>query len=226
MSINVHTCETSTYDLNSDIDWAEHYPRLLSLARRFVYRYRLPCWRGQEEDLAEDVAQETVRRTIERIHKAALGEATPLDSVQQMMVVIARNYVLDLRRHDHRVVRISSLDDTHELGIDVNDLENTSETATEHIYHEWLFIQVARQIVHLPCKQRRAILIDLANRTSFNTQPTPLQAALLAVGIDLQDYQPLLPENPVERTRHVSLVSLAYKRIAHFPCTPQPYPAA
>ncbi len=218
MNTSVQVYETSTYDLSSEINWTEYYPRLLAVARRLVYMYRIPAWYGQEENLAEDVTQETVRRMLERIQKAYRKEAPPINSPEHMAAIIARNYVLDLRRHDYRMVRLSADNDTYDIGIDTNELESMSEIVTEHVYHEWLFLQVALEIAHLPSKQRKAILIDLANLTSFNTEPAPLQAALLAVGIDLQEHQQPLFENPVERARHASLLSLAYKRVTQITC--------
>ena len=163
--------------------------------------------------MAEDVAQETIRRMIQRIHKSVQGEAKPINSIEHMMTAIARNYVRDLRRRDRRMI-LSSDTSLQKMVTNMNELENTLETATEHIFHEWVFLQVAREIDQLPHKQRRAILTDLANRMSFNSQPTPLQAAFLMVGIDLQDYQQPISENSIERTRHAALLSLAYKRIA------------
>ncbi len=211
MVTSVHTCKTSSLD--SSGDWIEYYPKLCTLARHFVYMYRVPCWYGQEEDIAKDVVQETMRKMIERIHKSEQGEAEPVDSMERMMAVIARNYVLDLRRRDRRMIRLSD-NDGHPLESTIDEPEHMSEAAIEHVYQEWLFLQVACEIKQLPRKQRRAILTDLANRMSFTTQPTTLQGAFLTVGIDLQDYQQPLPENPVERARHAALLSLAYKRIA------------
>ena len=212
---------TSICNLISDINWVEYYPRLITVARRFVYKYRLSCWYGQEEDIIEDVVQETVRRIIDRIQRATHGETSPIDSLEHMMVAIVRNYVLDLRRHDHRVVRLVRDNDAYEIASDVNELESMSEMVTDQVFNEWLFLQVAYEIIHLPCKQQRAILIDLANRMSFSAQPTPLQTAFLSQGIDLQDYKQLLPSNPVERARHASLASLAYKRVAQSLCAQQ-----
>jgi hypothetical protein len=65
-------------------------------------------------------------------------------------------------------------------------------------------------------KQRIALLIDLANRMDFDVRPTPLQKAFLEVGIRLQDYQQPIPKVPVERSRHASNTSLAYKRIQNW----------
>jgi RNA polymerase sigma factor (sigma-70 family) len=201
------------FDPNNYVDWAAHYPELLFRAKRFIYKYWIPYWHGQEEDIAADVVQETMQRTIQYLHKVAQGKAKPVGSIEQLMAAIARNYVFDLRRRDRRMVRLS---DAHEHEIDIRMIEDTSETATEHIYLEWLFLRIAREINQLPHKQRRAILIDIANRMSFNRQLTPLQAAFLTVGIALQDYQQPLPENSVERARHAALLCLAYKSLAQF----------
>jgi hypothetical protein len=215
MGIYIRIDDIHTYGTSKDFNWAKFYPKLLSTAKCFVYLYRIPCWWGQEEDIAEDVAQETIRRTIERINKSARGMASPIGSLEHMMVVIARNYVLDMRRHDRRVIRLPSEADVYEIGIDVSRFEDMPEMAIENVYQEWLFLQIAHEVACLPFKQRRAILIDLANRMSFNIQPTPLEVAFLAVDIDLQEYQIPLSEDPVERARHASLVSLAYKRVTH-----------
>ena len=48
-----------------------------------------------------------------------------------------------------------------------------------NIYQEGLFKLVAREVNAFPDKQRQAILIDLANCMSFDTQLTPLQKAFL-----------------------------------------------
>ena len=102
MDTSICPCDTP-YNVSNEINWVEQYPLLQSLARRLVYKYRILCWYGQEQDVAEDVAQETARRLIERLQKAARGEATPLDSPERMMVTIAHNYVFDLIRREHRL---------------------------------------------------------------------------------------------------------------------------
>ena len=61
---------------------------------------------------------------------------------------------------------------------------------------------------------REAMLIDIAMRMDFGSKPTPLQAAFLEVGIQLQDYAGLLPHDPFMRSRHASLVSLGYRKLA------------
>ena len=48
----------------------------------------------------------------------------------------------------------------------------------------------------------------------FDVQPSPLQVAFLEVGIQLRDYENLLPQDPIMRSRHASLVSLGYRKLA------------
>jgi hypothetical protein len=85
------------------------------------------------------------------------------------------------------------------------------------VYNEGLFRLLAQEIANFPKKQRRALLIDLANRTHYDEELMPLQEAFLAVGIDLREYQHLLPDSARERCRHSSLLCHAYKRVAHLP---------
>lgn len=212
MSRKTFCAETTMFDQVDDVHWQEYYPRLLSIAKRFVYAYHIPCWNGQEEDIAEDVAQETMVRMFKRNNQSQQGTAVPIHSWKAMATTVARNYVLDLRRHDHRVVRISE-SSVMQAESCIDELESPAERAIQQLFHEWVFLQIANEINRLPRKQRCAILIDLANRMTFDSQPTPLQIAFLRAGISLQEHQQLLSENSRERTRHSALLSLAYKRI-------------
>ena len=213
MMKDVQRNETPSFDQVNDVNWHQYYPWLLTLARRFVYTYHIPCWDGQEEDIAEDVAQETMLRLIKRMYQSQQGMALPIHSLKSMATTIARNYVFDLRRHDRRVARFSETI-VMDMEAAMDELESPSEKAIQQIFHEWVFLQIASEINRLPRKQRCAILMDLANRMNFDSQPTPLQLAFLTLGISLQEYRQLPPQNAVERARHSSLLSLAYKRIA------------
>jgi hypothetical protein len=105
--------------------------------------------------------------------------------------------------------------DACETSAGMEDAIDPAEVSIEQTYQEWLFTLLARKIATFPEKQRVALLIDLANRMCFDTHPTPLQQAFLQVGIRLQEYQQPGPRDPVGRNRHASLVSQAYKRLAH-----------
>ncbi len=210
--------DTDIVDLSSDIPWIKFYPVLESLARCFVYSLHVPSWQGQEDDIVADIVQETWRRIIERSRKAEQGEAPPIHSLKGMMTVIAHNYCKDLGRRDRRLLRIQPQDASLQTHLIMRDQQCLLESGTENVYQEALFKLVAREIANFPGKQRNAVLIDLANRMRFETQPTPLQAAFLEVGIDLRHYQKPLPADPQERSRHVSLLTHAYKRIARLEC--------
>ena len=102
----------------------------------------------------------------------------------------------------------------------------TLEAVDENVYQELLFQLVAHEIARFPDKQRKALLIDLANRMCFDTPPTSLQKAFLEEGIQLQQYQQPLPADPQERGRHVSILSYAYRRVAHLSCVQEYISAA
>ncbi len=176
--------------------------------------------------MIDDVVQETIRRMLERSQKAERGEAAPIHAVESMMAVIAQNYLKDLRRRDWRVSRLQSPDRPCRTTGDTRDQLDIAEVATEELSDEWLFRRLAREVADFPEKRRRALLIDLANLMCFENEPTPLQAAFLAVGIDLQVYQLPLASDPGARARHGSLLSLAYKHVARLRETQEPSPAA
>jgi RNA polymerase sigma factor (sigma-70 family) len=203
-------------DLNDEATWNELYTSLRILARYLVYSYHVSVWRGQEEDVVEDIVQETVRRLLERIRKAERGEAHPVYAVKHMMTVIAQNYCRDLRRRERRLLHFPAQD--KETGTLFGEQEPTAtpEDVTESMYQEWVLTTVAQKIARFPAKQRQAILVDLAHHMSFDGHPTPLQKAFLQVGIDLEAYKSLLPTDSREYGRYLSLRTLAYKRVARF----------
>jgi DNA-directed RNA polymerase specialized sigma24 family protein len=202
-----------TLDLHSDAIWEDLYPVLRSFARRLVFSLQVPSWQGQEDDVAEDIVQETACRLMEYAQKVERGEAIAIVVIERFMRVVASNYGRDLRRRDGRLMRMSSENSAWE-DIMVGDRVDPAEEAIENVYQEWFFTQVARVIANFPAKQREALLTDIANHTCFDQQATPLQAAFLHVGLRLQDYQQPLPKNRVERGRHAVLLSIARKRLA------------
>jgi DNA-directed RNA polymerase specialized sigma24 family protein len=217
MRTNSGVSYTDTLDVNEDNTWGTVYPRLRPFVRYLVNSFKVPSWYGQEEDIVEDIVQETTRRLIERARKAQNGEAATIRSLQHMMVTIAYNYYRDLKRRDRRLFRVpaySSLCQVYDRSAESHLLE----VVVDKVYQERLFTLIAREVQYFPDKQREALLIDLANRMSFDTHPTPLQAAFLKVGIELRQYQQPLPTDLKERSRHVSLLTHAYKRIARLPC--------
>jgi len=226
MFTNSVTSYSDSIDLNSEASWSNLYASLRTLARYLAYSFSVPSWRGQEEDVIEDIVQETARRIIERARKAERGEADPIHSLRHMMVVIAQNYCTDLWRSDHKLSHMPPQDYEPESIVGVDEQADTLDAVTESVYQELLFVRVAHEIASFPDKQRKAILIDLANRMCFDTCPTPLQKAFLWEGIQLQQYQQPLPADHQERGRHVSILSYAYRRVAHLPCVQEYISAA
>jgi DNA-directed RNA polymerase specialized sigma24 family protein len=196
--------------------WNTLYPTLRTFVRSLVYSFHVQSWRGQEDDIVDDILQETARRIIERQQKAERGEAPPIQMIERMAKVTASNYCKDMRRRDCRLVRLPEgiySPDVLDM-MDKRDVVDLSEEATERIYQEGLFTILAREIVKFPCKQRKALLIDLANRMSFETKPTQLQKAFLNEGISLQEFQQPLSESAKERSKDAALLYHACRRIA------------
>ena len=211
-------------DLYADATWQSLYATLQPLAKRMVYAFRVPAWRGQENDIAADIVQETIRKLIERAQKAERREALPIYALKPMLKVIAYNFGKDMRRHDQRLSRIAEGEEAGEQPLD--DTESTEERATENAYREVLFTEIASEIARFPAKQRQALLTDLANHMSFELQSTPLQNAFLKAGIQLQDYQHLLPATNDERNKYTSLLAHAYRRVSTLACAQEYVSAA
>ncbi len=218
MMTNAITFYSESWNLEREATWGSLCTSLRARARYLVYSFSVPSWRGQEEDIIEDIVQESVHRLIERARKAEGGEADPIHSPKYMMMTIAQNYCKDLRRSERKLLHVPPQNYASQILVDVGEQTNTFDAAAENVYQEKLFVLLAHEIANFPDKQRKALLIDLANRMSFDTGPTPLQKAFLEEGIQLQQYQQPLPANPKERSRHISLLSYAYRRIAHLPC--------
>ena len=177
---NTSNSRSINTDLGEEASWNHLYSTLRSRARYLVYSFVLPSWRGQEEDIIEDIVQETLRRLIERAQKSERGEAPPIQSAEHIMMIIAQNYCIDLRRQDRRVFRIIPSDHSAEFHQNTSEQAHPFDSGTENVYQEKLFELAAREIANFPDKQRTALLIDLANRMSFDTHVTPLQKAFLS----------------------------------------------
>ncbi len=217
MDTCLHLPTTVSDGLNSDSIWDALYSRLVPLVKRWVYASNIISWIGQETDIAWDIVLTAIKRTYEYVLNARRA-GIAIASLERLSITIAKNCFLDLRRKDSRLLHFDrdgysrgSWSSTHD-GVDL------SEVVLDKILEEWLFHELAKEIAGFPPKMRKAMLIDIAMRMDFDSQATPLQRAFLEVGIQLQDYQYLLPTDPTAKARHASLVSLAYKRLARSTC--------
>jgi hypothetical protein len=214
MNVIFHSPETATIEQISNDCWMSLYKRLQTLATRWVYNAHINVWYGQEDDVAWDIVLVAIERTFEYSLKAK-SNGIVIISLEHLSITIARNYYRDLLRKEYRIVHFDQEDSLPGYQISLCDLVDPSELAFDMVYTGWLFTQIAHVVVKFPDQTRTALLIDLANRMSFEDgQPTALQQAFLNVGIRLQDYQNLLPVDPIAKSRHASLVSYAYKRLA------------
>ncbi len=212
MTLQPNFSDPQRHEPASDALWINLYSFLQPFVKRLVYSSGISSWRGQEEDLVEDIVQETIVRILKCVRRSGVDEGIPITSPKGLSIVIARNYYEDLRRRDKHLSRI--VDDHCSPGIHVvlQGHFDPLELALNNMFLEWLYVKFSQEVVKFSQKQRIALLIDLANRMDFNVEPTPLQKAFLGVGIHLQDYQQPLPKDPVERSRLASNTSLAYKR--------------
>jgi DNA-directed RNA polymerase specialized sigma24 family protein len=201
--------------------WSKLYSFLRPRVERWVYSSHMSSWRGQEEDLVDDIVQEAVIRTLKYARRAEQGEVSMIASFEGFSLKIAHNYLQDWRRRDWRLSRFITDDRSSGLPVILSNGFNVLDDITDYQFLESVIVMLPAEIVKFPAKQQKALLIDLANRMHFGAYPTLLQGAFLKVGVQMQDYQQALPEDPVELSRHRSLVSIAYKRVANLPCVKQ-----
>jgi len=212
MATSIFATDAILDEQSYDALWLPLYLLLLPLAKSWVYSAHINSWYGQENDIAWDIVLVAIQRTYEYNLKAQ-DENIPIGSFQRLSIRIAKNYFQDLRRKDSRLLPLNR-DDCSQVVYMIHDDVNVSETILDRVYEEWLFEEIAKEIASYPIKLRTAMLIDIARRMEFNVQPTPLQAAFLKVGIQLRDFENLLPQDPIMRSRHSSLVSLGYRKLA------------
>src|SRR6266550_1434632 len=212
MNTSTLATDTSLDEQSHESLWLPIYLLLLSLAKRWVYAAHIYSWAGQENDVAWDIVLVTIQRTYEYNLKAQ-GENIPIGSFQRLSIRIAKNYFQDLRRKDSRLQPFNR-DGYSQVENTIHEEINIAEVVLDKVYEEWLFQEIAKEIANYPPKMREAMLIDIAMRMDFGSKPTPLQAAFLEVGIQLQDYAGLLPQDPIMLSRHASLVSLGYRKLA------------
>lgn len=194
---------------NRDIDWEKCYQQLYKQVKRLVHQMKLPRWQGEEEDVAWDIVQDSMRKTLEYTRKVEQGEEEPIQEPERFLYTTARHCLLDRLRHEKRLCS-----ETAYITTDAPDTRpHLSDIATENVFQERLFHLVAQEIVNFPKKQRSALLTDLANRMAFDEKPTTLQAAFRAEGIQLEEYRGFQPGTEKERSRHAALLYQANQRL-------------
>lgn len=201
----------------SEAIWQNLYHKLQPYIRKFVYRHRFSLSKGQENDVVEDLLQEAVIHIFKYMKRVAEGRVAPIDSIERFGYTIALNVCRDWWRKERHALLCQSLDEgAPEDALNRAWVLNPEEVALNLVYQEGIFMKAARDIARFPRKTRQALLIELAECTCFDDEPTPLQKAFLQQGIRLADYQGLKPADPKLRNRHNSLANHAFNRVKAF----------
>ncbi|GAC1368294.1 MAG: hypothetical protein NVS2B12_34650 [Ktedonobacteraceae bacterium] len=206
---------TTDYYTASDHVWYELYNALRPYILGWVYSSGVSSWHGQENDIADDILQEAVIRTLKYTKLVECGRGLPIKSMTCFGRTVAHNHFRDLRRRELRLVRPTIQDGTEAILFFVaqDEEEDPADIALDRLMRISMLMTLARIIVDFPLKQRTALLIDLANHADLNEDQSNLHRAFLEVGIELRDYCCKPSSDPLERSRHAASLSMAYKRL-------------
>jgi len=213
-SHNIASHEQDKPSADRESLWAELYTLLLPLVRHWVFTAHIPSWLGQQEDVVQDIAQETLYKLLKYIQRAEKGEVAPVLDMKHLAIKIARNYFLDLMRKDRRLDRFELYDRTSLEHVVKSKAIDPSEIALDQVYQAWLFCKVAEFAATIAAKQQTALLRDLAQHMCFMQDMTLLQKAFKEKGMDLRQHQSWKATSRQECSRHAASLSISYKKIA------------
>jgi len=214
MSFHDCSCCSDGEQIYCNLFWYDLYNWLKPFVLNWIRHYDLPFWAGQEQEIAEDILQETSMRILRYMHQSELDGGRPIEFLDNFCITVAHNCLRDLRRRQYKLTRLSALSETREWHKqDVADSDDPSELALTHLMSRDTLMGLARIIVDFPPGQRRAILIDLAQYSDFDEEVGPLHLIFREFGINLCEYKLARPLDAVARSRHASLLSIAYKRL-------------
>ncbi len=193
--------------------WNDLFTWLLPVVEKWVMYADVSCWRGQQKEVAEDIAQEALLRAFRYTQRASRGEVQPVVSLKSLSKVIAQNYFRDRRRKDQRLIRPFENEDADQLPFTTHDLVDPAQIALDHLIFCTTIVMAAQVVARFPQQQRTALLTDLANISDFDAPPTLLELSLSTEGIRLRDYKRPLPTEPAQRGRFAAHLCIAYKRL-------------
>ena len=213
--ISLHACDycSGSEPLSCNLFWDELKNWLKPHVLKWLYQYNLPLWLGQEQDIANDVLQETFIRILKYAKRSALTGSRAIETFQSFGMTVARNYIRDMWRKEYRVIPFTTLSEVAENTLSGLSQADPSELALFHITSRETLVTLACLIKDFPLGQRRALLIDLALRSDFDEESGPLHVIFLGLGINLYEYKLPCPLDPGERSRQAALLSIAYKRL-------------
>ena len=212
--LSLHSCDRCSggNQVQCNVFWSEWQNWLKPYVMTWIYTDGLSIWRGQEDDIADDVLQETSIRILRYLRPALGGDAHAIQSVEHFSLAVAHNVVRDLARRQRRLVRLTTSSSLCECE-EAHDTPDFSEMALEQLMSEDLFLELAHIIDEFPAMQRRAILTDLAKYEDFVEEANQLQTVFLKLDINLREYRRPRALDIVERNKQASLLSIAYKRL-------------
>lgn len=193
---------------DNDQIWIQLYTGLRPTISGWVSHSGVSSWRGQENDLIEDILQETVARTFE-----TLASGVVIHNVAGFGSTVAYRLFVDLRRKDLRLTRPSEYVYPELVFVTADDQVDPAEIAIDRLSRISLLETVLAFIKDFPTKQREALFVDMAKRSNFLDEDSPLLVAFAQMHIKLQDYLQLIPKSRKEATQMASLLSIAYKRL-------------
>jgi DNA-directed RNA polymerase specialized sigma24 family protein len=203
-----------THNPCEDQIWEDLYNKLRPHVLIWIRTYNLPLWLGQEQEIADDILQETFMRIFKYVVQIETNGNRPIDSLESFSMTIARNCIRDLRRKQYRLVRLTTHSEVRENSQQaISTSIDPSELALFNIMSRETLMSLACLIKDFPPGQRRAMLIDLAQRSDFDEESGPLHVIFLELGINLYEYKLACPFDAGERSRHAALLSVAYKRL-------------
>ena len=101
--------------------WNDLFTWLLAVVEKWVVYADVSCWRGQQKEVSEDIAQEALLRTFRYTQRASRGEVQPVISLKSLSKVIAQNYFRDRRRKDQYLVRPFQNEETDQVPLMARD---------------------------------------------------------------------------------------------------------
>ena len=216
-TVNCTTLDENLYT------WEELYNWLIPQVKRWISTSGVPTWVEQANDIASDIAQETITRVFRSVHKAEQGHAPPIASLRGFSLIVARNYFKDLRRKEIRFVRFNPcpnpIDDQHGINLSIIfDPNDPIENIVNMLFFKEIVIRLADIIASLPTQQKEILLTvladDLPGQPDLHGPLTLLQQALADRGLPLQNYVHGKPTDVCLKKRFAANLHAAKQQVA------------
>lgn len=210
MKQNITRHITSESLLHNECFWKDLYDKLRKPVATFVHRYKVPSWIGQEDDIINDIVQETIVRLYKKF-LVAPDAILSIQNIEAFSYTVAQRYCIDLCRKEKRLTHLPQTG--NEIDMYAFNIDDELTKMLDAISIQAILTDAARIIMEIPNKQRRALLTDLARYNDFTDTPTGIEQAFAKAGIQLEEYRLLFPHSQPERSRYNALVSLGYRRL-------------